>query len=193
MNLAAFQTLIARALTDPIFRENLRRPHSFTPSTETEAEAFALLQTLPFSEIDWAARSLQRKKLGALKNKLPATAHFLGESFDKYFEEYASCYAAPYRFSEVCRFFYGQLKAEAALRPKWLRSLLLYEYWRSQLREPKRRFAFRLFRYDLRRLSEAAFLGVKEEELKARRGNYLALAYRLAPDNKLFFYFLKLS
>jgi hypothetical protein len=145
MNLAAFQTLIARALTDPVFRENLRQSHSFALSTEAEREAFALLRTLSFNEIDWAARSLQRKKLGELKNKLPATAHFLGQSFDKYFEEYASCYAAPYHFSEVCRFFYRQLKAEGARRPKWLPSLLVYERWRYQLYQPKRRFAFRFF------------------------------------------------
>jgi hypothetical protein len=124
---------------------------------------------------------------------LPATAHFLGESFDKYFQEYASCHAAPYRFSEVCRFFHRQLKADTARRPKWQRSLLAYEYWRYRLHQPRQSFAFRLFSYNLKRISEAAFLGVKWDEVKARRGNYLALAYRLSPDNKLFFYFFKLS
>jgi hypothetical protein len=141
MSLRNLQSVLARLYTDSAFRAAFFRDPSPAGSAAglTEAEQ-QLLTALDRGQVERFARSLQQKRLGLVRELLPAAAALLVDSFAPCFREYCDRHPSARERADEAIVFIDDLLAALPLRstekplPHYWRDLLLCERLHLELR-----------------------------------------------------------
>ena len=104
MSLLGLQSILARLYTDSAFRAVVFRDPS-DDGTGLSDEEQQLLAALDRGQVERFARSLQQKRLGLVRELLPAATRLIGGQLDRCFFAYCDRYpSAPERWAEAIAF-----------------------------------------------------------------------------------------
>lgn len=153
MGLAQLQAALARLFTDAALRERFfADPAAIGRELGLASEEIAQLTKLGQGEIAEFARSLDQKRLSAVRDLLPLTARALGDRFDGLFLEHAERYrpgGIQKHLNDALAFarFLNDRRSLGQFDPPWLRSLARYEATSLEMRNSDRMVCIRLLGY----------------------------------------------
>ena len=154
MSLLDAQNFLANVYTD----ENLRREFLSAPEKTgrennlSEKEIAELAALFP-EELNFFAESLIHKRLRAVEKLLPVTAKSLKGNFENCFREFAVQYtpeSIKKPLEDALRF--AEFLQTKGIEPIWVADLAKYERAKLEFNVRQKRFTFRLFGHDLKKI-----------------------------------------
>lgn len=186
MSLNLIQQVLARLYTDAEFRQRFFQDIESTGrELGLNAEQVQQLRQLRSPQVDFFARSLERKRLNAVRGLLPLTTKALAAQFPPLFQEYAPTYTPGgiKKHRDDAVMFCNFLTQIQSLDPPWLADIANYE--KGWLLATDSRFRWHRCRlhYDL-----APFIQSGSHDLPQKSA--IALWVRFSPTAKTRYFYL---
>lgn len=186
MSLKAIQEVLARLYVDSeLRRQFFDNPTEIGQKLGLTAIEIQQLRELRSPQIDFFARSLQRKRLNAVRGLLPLTVQGLGSQFSVIFSQYAETYTPSgiKKHQDDAVMFCNFLARGNHLDPPWIGDIANYEKGWLLAAKPGFRWHRCHFRYEI-----APFVQSGSPEIQ--KSSAIAIWVRFSPTAKTRYFYL---
>lgn len=186
MSLKAIQQVLARLYVDSeLRRQFFDNPDEIGQDLGLNAAEVQQLQKIPRAQINFFGRSLERKRLNAVRGLLPLTSQALGTQFSQLFAQYAPTYAPSgiKKHRDDAVMFCNFLSGLNALNPPWGMDVAQYEKGWLLATQPEFRWHSCRFRYAI-----APFLQSASQEIHKKSA--IAIWVRFSPEAQTRYFYL---
>ncbi len=165
MGLAETQRVLARLYTEAGFRDRFfADPAGGRGALGLGSDEAERLARLPAEQVYLFARSLRRKRLGAVASLLALTRRALSARFGFFFAQYADAHPAagtrtPRADATAFAAFLARVTRDRRIEPAWVGDLARYEAAFLAVADPRRRWVIRWFAHPVGRLVRGLVAG----------------------------------
>ncbi len=165
------QEFLAQIYTNSALRKRFfTHPESVGKELNLSDLEIQELSQLSEKEVNLFAISLQRKRLGEVRDLLPLTNQVLGSNFKKLFKEYVETYLPQgIRKHQDDAIAFAAFMEKSSLTEDWILDVIKYEKFRIKVNNPEEKLIINWYNYDINTLIHSLIKGEKEPLLKRKK------------------------